>query len=598
MENQYLLINTPKNNINYKKLKNNRSSNYNPRKKLPKNSEISTYDEIISRAKNTIDIFQKQLEQTIPSIINYENDINNIKNTKSYQYINQPIYKQDQKTARISSGSSAYFQPILTDIGNMSKEQIMIEKKNEEKNNEGMGDYFKKLYKKSKDENLKLIERINELENLNINNEGIILEYKNENTFLVEKIKELENIINEYENNSNNINNFYNSNNGNENDYMYLNIQKNKIMKENEDLKNEIKKILKDNNSLKIKIKSIEKMKNFSMNNSAKNIQIKNNNTEKSKNSKNNDLSSYNKSFRVISNLSLYNKANKNKNSGKKQLQERINNNSNVNNNSKKRINKTEIDLKIMDTPHSQKLNNDNNIENITTLLKNENSDLTVENIELNKENNILKNKINELISQKQLEDDNKDSYINELEEVQRQNKMIIIKVKEENNNLLNEIDKLNQEINNINLNKNDEISKLNIEIESLNKEKEILKKNELNKLRAVGNNAKSLEEKLLLSTKEIEKLKDYQKKYNSLNEIIDNLKNDINILNNKNIELKDINEEKDKEINEYMKKINNLEIDILKMKEELIEKNDNNKKMNKINEDILEENKNKEKDI
>ena len=102
MENQYLLINTPKNNINYKKLKNNRSSNYNPHKKIPKNSEISTYDEIISRAKNTIDIFQKQLEQTIPSIINYENDINNIKNTKSYQYKNQPIYKQDQKTARIS----------------------------------------------------------------------------------------------------------------------------------------------------------------------------------------------------------------------------------------------------------------------------------------------------------------------------------------------------------------------------------------------------------------------------------------------------------------------------------------------------------------
>ena len=70
----------------------------------------------------------------------------------------------------------------------------------------------------------------------------------------------------------------------------------------------------------------------------------------------------------------------------------------------------------------------------------------------------ILKNKRNELIGKQQLKEENKDLYINDLEEEQKQNKIILIKIKEENNNLLNTINRLTQEMENINLNENNEI--------------------------------------------------------------------------------------------------------------------------------------------
>ena len=70
----------------------------------------------------------------------------------------------------------------------------------------------------------------------------------------------------------------------------------------------------------------------------------------------------------------------------------------------------------------------------------------------------ILKNKINELIGKQQLKEENKDLYINDLEEEQKQNKIILIKIKEENNNLLNKINRLTQEMENINLNEKNEI--------------------------------------------------------------------------------------------------------------------------------------------
>ena len=70
----------------------------------------------------------------------------------------------------------------------------------------------------------------------------------------------------------------------------------------------------------------------------------------------------------------------------------------------------------------------------------------------------ILKNKRNELISKQQLKEENKDLYINDLEEEQKQNKIILIKIKEENNNLLNKINRLTQEMENINLNEKNEI--------------------------------------------------------------------------------------------------------------------------------------------
>ena len=70
----------------------------------------------------------------------------------------------------------------------------------------------------------------------------------------------------------------------------------------------------------------------------------------------------------------------------------------------------------------------------------------------------ILKNKRNELIGKQQLKEENKDLYINDLEEEQKQNKIILIKIKEENNNLLNTINRLTQEMENINLNEKNEI--------------------------------------------------------------------------------------------------------------------------------------------
>ena len=70
----------------------------------------------------------------------------------------------------------------------------------------------------------------------------------------------------------------------------------------------------------------------------------------------------------------------------------------------------------------------------------------------------ILKNKRNELIGKQQLKEENKDLYINDLEEEQKQNKIILIKIKEENNNLLNKINRLTQEMENINLNEKNEI--------------------------------------------------------------------------------------------------------------------------------------------
>ena len=553
----------PQYNLKYKKIQNNRSINNIQKKKKQNKDELSAYDEIISRAKNTINIFQKQLEQTIPSIINYENNINNLKSVKSYRNINQASKKHIEKSVKAPSGSSIYFQPILTNIENLSKEQIKSQNLDSFSSdkyalNPNVDNYYIKLYHQSKNENIKLKNRINELEKINVNNERIISDYKNEQKYLLERIKELESIINEFENQNNSRNIMENSSekhdfsNIKNNDFFYYN-EKNRIIQENEKLKNEIRIILKDNNDLKLKIKSIEKINNISV----QNINI--NNPQKIKNNNN---SGYNKSFRVLSNLTLYNRG--------------------VGSNSKIKINKMEGNLKIKDYTDKRNLSSDTSNKKNIIILKDENNNLKNENIELNKVNNILKNKINNLLNKQQLEEENKDLYINDLEEEQKQNLVIFNKIKEENNNLLNQINELKKEINNININKNNEISKLNIEIESLNKEKEILKKNESNELRSFGNNARALEEKLALSNKEIEKLKDYQNKYNSLCQIVDNLKIEIEELTNQNIELKKINEENDKEINNYMKNVNNLEIEILKIKQELIEENNKNKNMNK----------------
>ena len=246
MENQNTLIKSPQYDVNFKKINNHSIINF-KRIKMKKKEDIVNYDEIISRAKNTIDSFQKQLEETIPSITNYGSKINNIKNIKnsknikSYLNIHQPSYnKKRERTTRVLSGSSLYFQPILTDITNSSKDQISrkiitensYDNINDNYNNIHTDEYYKKLYRKSKNENIKLIKRISELENINKKNEKIIIDYKNEKNFLIKKIEDLQNIINEYENKNNyNYNNIthnnqdikYDFNIKNNNGYIILN---------------------------------------------------------------------------------------------------------------------------------------------------------------------------------------------------------------------------------------------------------------------------------------------------------------------------------------------------------------------------------------
>ena len=146
----------------YKKVKSRRSLNNPKRKILSYNDEMYAYDEIISRAKNTIDIFHKQLEQTIPSIISHENNITNIKNVNSVRNVYSPSInknnKQNYKSARDLSSNSIYYQPILTDLGNVSNTQVSHEDANENINNNNsinkininsnVDEYYKNLYKK------------------------------------------------------------------------------------------------------------------------------------------------------------------------------------------------------------------------------------------------------------------------------------------------------------------------------------------------------------------------------------------------------------------------------------------------------------------
>ena len=87
MENKYDI---EEYNSTYKKVKNNRQR-IPHRKSLSNKEEMSVYDEIISRAKDTIDVFQKQLEETIPSIISYENNINKYKTIKTVRGPNTPF---------------------------------------------------------------------------------------------------------------------------------------------------------------------------------------------------------------------------------------------------------------------------------------------------------------------------------------------------------------------------------------------------------------------------------------------------------------------------------------------------------------------------
>ena len=159
MEYHYILGDSPKYNKMYRKVKNKHLNSKHLRKKESSKDDMSTYDEIISKAKNTIDVFQKQLERTIPSIISYENSLNTIKNIKSVRNANHSVLNNiSHKSARALCANALYYQPLLTDIVNLSKSQISDENDENEINNDNIfnvnanvDEYYKSLYQKAKD---------------------------------------------------------------------------------------------------------------------------------------------------------------------------------------------------------------------------------------------------------------------------------------------------------------------------------------------------------------------------------------------------------------------------------------------------------------
>ena len=174
--------------------------------------------------------------------------MNNFKKLKTARYPNTPsINKSNLKSERALIGNSLLFQPILTDLGNASKSQISIDNENISDNNAiysirvNSDEHYKNLYHKAKNENIKLNKKINELENKNLNNERIILDFMNEKAVLLKKIKELETIINEYENNSNTgLESSMEKNQNftpNNEEFILINSERNKYMQENSSLK-------------------------------------------------------------------------------------------------------------------------------------------------------------------------------------------------------------------------------------------------------------------------------------------------------------------------------------------------------------------------
>ena len=118
--------------------------------------DMSAYDAIITKAKNTIDVFQKQLEQTIPSMANYDHNMSSFKKVKTTRYLNTPsINISNYKSERALRGNSNLYQPILTDLGITSKSQISIDNENINDNNAiysinvNSDDHYKYLYFKA-----------------------------------------------------------------------------------------------------------------------------------------------------------------------------------------------------------------------------------------------------------------------------------------------------------------------------------------------------------------------------------------------------------------------------------------------------------------
>ena len=252
-----------KNNF-FKKIELNKNLKSYSKKNIFTQNDSKTYNEILFKEKKSNNLFHDMPKEKVTKEINNKNDLNIIKLIRlERNKMPRKLNTSGNETARYLSGSPFNFQPILTEISNMNNNsQNNNLEKNININNET--DYYKNQYQKAKNINNKLLIKINDLSQQNINYERIISKYKIDRINLIKKIKELEKIINCQRNSSNQ--NVILNKNENINDLSLANEERNKIILENQKLKNDIKKILNDNNELKMKIQSIEK-NNFNVSN-------------------------------------------------------------------------------------------------------------------------------------------------------------------------------------------------------------------------------------------------------------------------------------------------------------------------------------------
>ena len=267
---------SPINNLKYnsnnffKKIELNKDLKSFSKKNIFTKNDLKTYNVISSKGKKNINFIYDIPKEKVTKEINNSKDLNIIKLIRlERNKMPRNVNTSGNESARFLSGSPINFQPILTEISNMNNNsQNNNIEKNKNTNNDN--DYYKNLYLKTKNINNKLLIKINDLFQKNINYEKIFSKLKIERNNLLMKIKDLEKIINQ------------NGNNENLNDLSLENKERNKIIMENQKLKNDINKILKDNNELKKRIQSIEKnsfnISNDKISNTKNYIQINNTN--------------------------------------------------------------------------------------------------------------------------------------------------------------------------------------------------------------------------------------------------------------------------------------------------------------------------------
>ena len=311
MEKNYPPVNKNKYKIGFfQKINIDQNMNAMSKKNIFKNIYIKTDNKIISNNINTHDFFKNKLK-----VIKGPQEINNQKNLNNIKLIRidkrnkaKNLSRSGNDSIRFLNGSAVYFQPIFTEISNNNRKYLQIHNNLNETNVDANN--TNTYYQKSNNVNIQLLNKIKILEQKNINNEKMIEKYKIERNNIINRIPELEKKIQTYE--IMNFNDLINSNNQQMEFSLEINEKRNETTKENQNLRNEIKKILNDNNELKLKIKSIEKKIYKNSNKKIFIPQNDNNNNNILKNSmvRNKSFiqknSAYNKSFRIINNISLH----------------------------------------------------------------------------------------------------------------------------------------------------------------------------------------------------------------------------------------------------------------------------------------------------